>query len=268
MKIETVKTGSFSMNYLRFGQGKQALVILPGLSVQSVMGSAEAIAAAYQLLTKDFTLYVLDRRNELPEDYTLYDMAEDTAQALQALGLDRVCLFGASQGGMMAMHLAIEHPALVRRLILGSTTGHVTQEQLSLFQSWTALAKAGKAAELYLAMGKALYPEPLFEQSRELLKEMAKTVTAEELRRFVILAQAMDGFDDLDRLGSIACPVLVIGSRDDRVVGGGASLEIAEHLMPQPDHVLFLYDSYGHAAYDTAPDYRERMLRFLVPQSN
>ena len=131
------------MNYCRFGQGKQALVILPGLSVQSVMGSAEAIAAAYQLLAKDFTLYVLDRRNELPEDYTLYDMAEDTAQALQALSLERVCLFGASQGGMMAMHLTIEHPALVCRLILGSTTGRVTQEQLS----FSKLDSTGKSRE-------------------------------------------------------------------------------------------------------------------------
>ena len=48
--IETVKTESFSMNCFRFGQGKETFVILPGLSVQSVMGFAQSVAEAYQLL--------------------------------------------------------------------------------------------------------------------------------------------------------------------------------------------------------------------------
>ena len=40
IEIETVRTESFSMDYFRFGHGKETLVILPGLSVQSVMAFA------------------------------------------------------------------------------------------------------------------------------------------------------------------------------------------------------------------------------------
>ena len=62
MRIETVHTPDFSMDYLRFGSGERTLVILPGLSVQSVMGLGDAIAAAYRPLEEKYTIYVFDRR--------------------------------------------------------------------------------------------------------------------------------------------------------------------------------------------------------------
>ena len=33
IKIETIRTDKFTMDYFRFGDGKETLVILPGLSV-------------------------------------------------------------------------------------------------------------------------------------------------------------------------------------------------------------------------------------------
>ena len=50
MMIQTgiVQTESFSMDYFRFGTGSRPLVILPGLSVQSVMGAAQAVEAAFE----------------------------------------------------------------------------------------------------------------------------------------------------------------------------------------------------------------------------
>jgi pimeloyl-ACP methyl ester carboxylesterase len=56
--------------------------------------------------------------------YRLSDMASDTVGLLDALGLDRVHLVGASMGGMIAQTVAIEHPERVRSLIsIMSTTG-------------------------------------------------------------------------------------------------------------------------------------------------
>ena len=262
MRIDTINTESFSMNYCQFGQGQEALVIIPGLSVQSVLGFAEAIAESYQALAADFTIYVLDRINELPVHYSVQEMAEDTAIALQVLGLGPVCLFGASQGGMIAMKIAADHPELVKRLILGSTSAQVTEAQYDqIFEGWANMARAGDAASLYLAFGKAIYPTPMFEQSRQLLLDASKTVTEDELRRFAIQTEGMKDFDIREDLEKIACPVLVLGSRDDQVLGGEASEQIAEQIQ---DCELYMYDGYGHAVYDLAPDYRERMKRFLV----
>ena len=54
---------------------------------------------------------------------------------------------------------------------------------------------------------------------------------------------------------------LVLGSEDDRVLGGDASRQLAREI---PGSELWMYEACGHAAYDVAPDYRERMLRFFT----
>ena len=150
IKIETVQTDTFSMDFFRFGRGERTLVILPGLSVQSVMGLADAVASAYQNMAETFTIYLFDRRKDLPPVYSVRDMARDTAAAFKALGLRDVCLFGASQGGMIAMVLAIEYPGLVGRMALGSTSSHVKEPQFRVIEGWIDLAKRGDKEGLYL----------------------------------------------------------------------------------------------------------------------
>lgn len=262
--IKTVKTDNFTMQYLEFGKGPEPLVILPGISVQSVLGSAQSVKGAYRLLAGHYTICLFDRRADLPPEYSVYDMARDTAEAIEAIGLDRVNLFGVSQGGMIAMKIAIDHPQLVKKLVLGSTSARITDEQFHSLDQWTALAKEGKAAELYHAFGKALFPEAAYEQFREMLTETAKTVTEEDLRRFIILANGTQHFDVHDDLTKISCPVLLMGSEDDRVLGAEASRQIAEKLEGRPGFIFHMYNGYGHAAYDMAPDYKQRILDFLL----
>ena len=82
--IEKVCTENFELRFFRFGTGKTVFAIIPGLSVRSVLESAELIAEGYAPFTDDFTFYVFDRRSELPEKYTISEMAEDTAKAFRA----------------------------------------------------------------------------------------------------------------------------------------------------------------------------------------
>ena len=263
MQIEKVTTERFTMKYFRFGEGGNTLVILPGLSIQSVMGAADLVASAYKDLAEKYTIYVFDRKDDIEPPYTVRDMAEDTAEAFKALGLEKTALFGASQGGMMALVIAIEHPELVSKLILGSSSAHVKDEHYAVLEEWIRLAEKGDREGLYLDFGKEIYPPDVFEQYKDVLVESAKTVTDEELRRFIILAEGTKGFDVVDDLGKISCPMLAIGDYRDRVLSADATMEIAEKVDSRPDFRLYMYAGFGHAAFDTAPDYRERMLRFL-----
>ena len=263
VQIGTVPTDDFSMQYLRFGKGTQTFVILPGLSVQSVMGSAAAVRDAYAPLADACTIYLLEPRTDLPDRYTIADMADDAAAALEALGLQNVCLFGVSQGGMIAMETAICYPDLVHKLILGSTAARETETLAQTLETWVELAARADAEALYLAFGEALYSQEVFEQSRDLLTETAKTVTEQDLQRFVALASTIHGFDAVQELAAVSCPVLVIGDSDDRVLGNGASQQIAELLQGHTEVTLYMYEGYGHAVYDTAPDYKDRLLQFL-----
>ena len=264
VQIATVKAESFTMDFFQFGHGKEILVILPGLSVQSVMSFADTVADAYQILADRFTVCVFDRRKELPAYYPVEMMAQDTVKAFQTLGLNRISLFGASQGGMIAMRIAIEQPELVQKLILGSTSACVEEAQYKQVEKWIRMARSGKKTELCLAMGEALYPKAVYEQSRELLTDTAKGVTVADLKRFIILAEGMKDFDTVTDLEKIACPVFAIGSKDDRVLGADATLRIAGQFNRRAGFAFHMYDGYGHAAYDTAPDYKERILHFLV----
>ena len=261
---DRVRTSEIEMEYFRFGTGDKTLVILPGLSVKNVIDAAEAVAEEYKSMAGEFTAYVFERRRELPAEYPIRAMALDTAEAIKTLGLRDIYLFGASQGGMLALVIAIEFPELVKKLALGSTTSNVTDERYEKVEKWIQLAEKRDGVGLYLGFGRDVYPPEIFEQSRELLASIGVSVTEEEFERFIILAKGTKGFYVTDELGKIQCPVLAIGVFEDEVLDSDATMEIAEKLDHRPDFRLYMYIGYGHAAYDTAPDYRDRLLRFFL----
>ena len=75
--VKSVDLNGKTMEYINFGnQEGNVLVILPGLSLKSVMGSAEAIVGAYSLLSADHEIYLFDHIKQEPEGYTIEDMAD------------------------------------------------------------------------------------------------------------------------------------------------------------------------------------------------
>ena len=261
--IEKAVSGSVSMKYFKFGNGDKVMVLIPGLSIKSVMESADAVEEAFGQYKDGYTIYVFDRREELPEIYSIQDMAADTAAVMKELGLSKISLFGASQGGMIAMVIAMEYPELVDKLVLGSTSSHVKPEQQGVIDKWLTLAQNKDVSELCKSYAQEIYPAAVYEANKAFFDDMAKSVTQEELDRFVILAKSIKEFDVTSSLKKIKCPVLAIGAFEDAVLDDDATLEIAENLDYRSDFKLYMYTGYGHAAFDTAPDYRQRVFDFL-----
>ena len=262
-EIKKCVTKDFEMEYFTFGNGPKNFVIIPGLSVQSVMGAKDSIEEEYKIMTADFTTYVFDRRKSLPGKYSIHEMAEDTVLVMNQLGLSNIYLFGASQGGMISMDIAIHHPDLVKKLVLGSTSSHVNPKQMGIIEKWIDYAEKGDVINLSLNFGEVLYPKDVFEQYRDYFIENGKTFTESELKRFIILAEAIKDYDLSKQVKDIQCPTLVIGSYEDAVLDSDDTMEIAQNLDFRSDFRLFMYKGYGHAAYDTAPDYRKRIYEFM-----
>ena len=260
----TVETGSFSMRYFRFGKGERTAVILPGLGIKSVMDMSDGVAREYSVMEDDFTVYVFDRREDIPEGYTVRGMASDTAEALSHLGLGEICLFGASQGGMIAMAMAADHPELIRKLALASTAARVGRKEYRTVGRWADLAQERKGVELCLDFGEKIYPPGMFRMFREFLTDMGRSVTDGEFDRFIALAEATRGFDVTEDLCKIRCPVMVTGSDDDMVLGKTAARGIVRGLGRQEGVEFHMYKGCGHAAYDTAPDFRRRLYAFFM----
>ena len=261
---DKVYTDGFSMTYLRFGHGKTPLVILPGLSVQSMIPLAPVLVRQYKIFTEDFTVYVFDRRLEVPLNYPIREMAFDTVKVLQQLKLKDISLFGTSQGGMIAMVIAQEYPELVKRLVLCSTAMRIDEERFSVIADWIAFAQKKDREGLYLSIFGKVFPPYYFEQNKSVFFQMAKTVTEEELEHFIVLAEGIRNFTAEDKISCINCPVLLVGDEKDDVFGMQPTTELAKALCFNPHLETELYDGYGHALYDTAPNFKNRMYRFLT----
>jgi len=79
------------------------------------------------------TVLEMVRRRVRPDQYSLSDMAHDTAALLRELGVAPAHVVGASMGGMIGQVLAAEHPEVVRSLVsIMSTTGSRWQGQPAL----------------------------------------------------------------------------------------------------------------------------------------
>ena len=258
--VRQVPTTSFEMKYMRFGkEGADPIVILPGLSVQYVTDSAEAVAAAYEKLAADYDIYLFDRRTDVPEEYSIRQMAEDTAQAIQIMGIHDAGIFGVSQGGMIAQMLAIGYPQLVSAMVLGSTACREVEQTRDIVSSWIELAKEQRQEELMDAFAQAVYSPAFYDRIRSVLPMMAQSIKPEELSRFIILASGLHDFDLSGELSRIQCPVLVIGAGADRIMGADSAPDLAEKLVGD----LYVYEEYGHGVYDEAPDYVDRLKQFF-----
>ena len=104
--------------------------------MKRVIDVEELISKIYDPIADDFTIYVIDRRKDLPSPYPVHDMAIDTAEAIISLGLKDVYLFGASQGGMIVLEIAIEYPDLVKKLAVGSTSANLRSQESEAIDEW------------------------------------------------------------------------------------------------------------------------------------
>lgn len=259
-QICTCKTATFEMEYFSFGSGPRPFIIIPGVSMTSVMPAAPALAAGFQIFADDWTVYVFDRKKDIQEGYSVMDMAEDTAAAIASLGLKDCDIFGASQGGMIAQCIAIRHPELVHALYLGSTMARPNEACREVMERWLTLVDAGQSAPLNHEVNTRIYSEEYYSRYQAIFASMEDSSTPEQIRRFGVLVKACLCFDIYNQLHQIQCPVFVVGSHADRVVTAAASEELANKLHCP----LYLYEGFSHAVYDEAPDYRERMKKALL----
>ena len=248
------------MNHIKFGNGDKNFVIIPGLSIHSIMGLADAIKDAYKIFAKDYTVYVFDRKEDIKENYSIKDMADDTATAMKELGISGACILGVSQGGMIAQLIAMDYPKLVKKLVLASTLSKPNKTFTDIGSRWIELARKKDERGLIESFVDNIYSDKTLASYRDVLISSNLGITDKEYERFIILTSACKTFNSYDKLKEIKCPVLVIGAKEDKVVTAEGSKEIADKLGCE----IYLYgDGYGHGVYDEAEDYKQRCLEFF-----
>ncbi len=258
----TIKIDNTDMDYIAFGNGNKNLVMIPGLGdgLKTAKGMAIPFAFMYRQLAKKYRVYVMSRRNDLPEGFTTKDMARDVHFALEKLGVDKTYLVGVSQGGMISQYVAIDYPEKVEKLILTVTLARQNDTVQKVVSSWIDMAKQGDYKSIMIDTAEKSYSEKYLKKMRWMYSFIGNVGKPKSFDRFLVMAQACLMHDAYDELGKITCPTLIIGGKEDKIVTGEASEEIAEKVV---NSELYMYDDYGHGAYEEAKDFWRRVMNFL-----
>lgn len=255
----SVDIPSGKLNYIAFGTGQKNLIIIQGLNVRDLKGAGASLALMYRMFVQDYRVYFFDRRTNVQEGLTNWDLAEDIYCAMEALHIKSADVFGVSQGGMIAMALTLEHPKYIDKLVLGVTSARVNENIKNVVGKWVNCALNKDHVTINKETFSLMYTEKYLRKYKLFMPLMIRMIKPKNFSRFAILASAILNFDCFDRLNEIQCPVLVLGSEKDMITTGNAALEIADQL----DCQIHMYSEYGHAAYDEAEDFNSIIYEFL-----
>lgn len=158
--------------------------------------------------------------------YTLADMADDGVGLLDALGIDRAHIVGASMGGMIAQHVAARHPDRCLSLTtVFSTTGNpklppARPEAMKALITRPDSTEEGVLVEhgmmLARTIGSPGYPAPEDRLRERTLASVRRSFYPEGPTRH-LSAIVADG-DRRAMLRDIAVPTLVLHGEDDPLV--------------------------------------------------
>lgn len=258
----TIKIGNTDMDYVSFGTGNKNLVLITGLDdgLFPIKGKALLLAVLYRIFTSEYTVYVFGRKNDLHEGYSTRDMAKDQAEVMKRLGISQADVVGVSQGGMIAQYLAIDHPDLVRKLVLAVTISRQNELVQNTLNKWIQSAQDRDYKNLLIDSAERAYSEKRLKKYRPFYPLLKLFKAPENFDRFLIQAYACLKHDAYAELNKISCPTLVLGAKLDQIVGVAASRELAKAIAGSR---LYIYKDYGHSVYEEARDFNARILHFL-----
>jgi pimeloyl-ACP methyl ester carboxylesterase len=143
---------------------------------------------------------------------------DDLAALFQALDLGPAVVIGASYGGEVATALALEHPELVRGLVLINTLAGMREPSEQLRAGWRAVNAAMDQGDVpgAVEIETKMWVDGPHRQPAEVDLELRQRVTAMNAAIFARIAE-VDAAEErepdppvVDRLGEIAAPTLVI----------------------------------------------------------
>jgi pimeloyl-ACP methyl ester carboxylesterase len=184
-------------------------------------------------------LMLLNRLGLRPRvPYTLADMAADGVGLLDALGIDRAHVVGASMGGMIAQHIAFGWPERVLSLTsIMSTTGNRklpggTREAIGVLTTRPASTDEDVLVEHGIKVARTIgspgYP-PDEERLRRRVRDTVRRSFYPAGMPRQLAAVLADG-DRRARLKGVSAPTLVIHGEDDPLVPLAGGHDTAEAI--------------------------------------
>ncbi len=251
--MPSAQNGGVHLHWDAAGDGPPLLLI---------MGLGGSSAAWYRLLPHlrgHVRAITFDNRGTGQSDrirgpLSLADMAADAVAVLDAAEVERADVLGVSMGGMVAQHLALDHPDRVRSLLLGCTTANARAG----LPSWRLLSGAAlrdvAPARAFDLITPALYCERTRRTAPERIREDFGMRAREATPAATLMGQmrAVSGHDTRARLPELGrLPVTVVHGEQDALIPPSRGRELAR-LIPGARHAPIA--GAGHVMLTDAED--------------
>jgi pimeloyl-ACP methyl ester carboxylesterase len=188
-------------------------------------------------------------------------LAADAVSVLDAAGEDSATVFGASMGGMVAQHVALDHPERVARLILACTSPGTSHAVPADRDATRALLGKGATtpAGAYRLATTVLYTKAFQASHHDFVEAEIAERGRHPVRARAFSAQydAVKQHDPWDRLPSLRMPVLVLHGTEDAVMPPGNGEVLAQRI---PGAKLVLLDGLGHLFWHEDPERAARAI--------
>lgn len=244
--------------------GAESIVVVPPLGMP-----AAVMAPFTRLLAKKLRVVTVDLPGSGHADQahptTTRAQAAILAGAMRASCSAPAHLFGISYGGMVAMWVAIDAPALLDRLVLASTTARGRDaiaaepgEKLAL------LARALRPGTTRVALAEAVLNESTLERpGRTAQIERAIDASPRGDIELLWLAGAVAAHDATNALAGIEAPTLVLGGTEDELVPARLQDELAAAIRGATRRTI---EGAGHAITIDRPEQAaSAVLAFVAP---
>ena len=211
-------------------------------------------------LANIYKIYIVNRKPGLPPGYSLSDMSDDYAVMIKNELGGVADIIGVSTGGAIAQHFAIDHPDLVRRLVLAMTGFRLTEEAKELQRKVADLARKGNRRAAYALLGTAVIrrgiAKHVFKWFMWLLGPLSIPADPSD---GIVEIEAEDRHDLSDHLDKIKADTLVIGGEEDFFY------PVRETARKIPNAKLVLYPNLGHnAMFARSRQFGEEIRAFLL----
>ena len=213
------------INYELEGEGK-TIVFVHGLSDSLTYWKvlSENLKNDYQTLIYDLRGHGESTDDDRNTTIDLYQ--EDLYQLLNALNIEDAVFIGLSLGGNVILDLAVNHPEMVKGLIVMSSFPEHDEKLKKIFNDFDNAIDQG-FVEFFDTILPYTLTDDLLEEHKELLEnvkhEAAKTANIEGIKKGI---NAGYGFNLTDKLNEINVPTLVIAGEEDNLT----NLDIQEKI--------------------------------------
>ncbi|MCS7178794.1 MAG: alpha/beta hydrolase [Anaerolineae bacterium] len=215
---------------------------------------APLAGAGYRVLAPDLRGF---GRSSAPSEVSIQVMAQDMALFLEKMEAIPAHIVGLSLGGTVALQLALDHPEMVRRLVLVNTLARLHFPSLSnrLYFLARAILSRFLGPEKQAAMvARRLFPHP---HQQDLRERIIRRISQTNPCAYRSAMRSLLRFDVTARLGELRMPVLVVTGAEDTTIPLPIQQALAQGI-PGARHVVV--EKSGHGIIADNPDVFNRIL--------